>query len=182
MGRNFGKRVFGNPVTLLRKLEKGRDHAAPVVEGLVGRPAGFKVSDEPCPGQFRHGGTGKVPLQALEIALYPRQIRLGKQILFALVILDDEEIRDGFRQKLLRDWLAIVREGEFDVEQQRVRTTIQPAKNRLGVMELIVCQPRGGSADAGFALEALDFEDLALGFGLGTSREVLANALAVQPT
>ena len=120
-------------------------------------------------------------MQALEITLYPGQIWLGKQILFAFVILDGEEFRDGFRQKLLRDWLAIVGEREFDVEHQRMRTTVQPAKYRLGVMELIFCQPRGGSADAGFALEALDFEDLALGFGLWTSREVFTNAFAVQP-
>ena len=48
-------------------------------------------------------------------------------------------------------------------------------------MELIVHQPGDGSADAGFSLEALDFEDLTFDFGLGTSWKVFANAFTVQP-
>ncbi|MBP7481314.1 MAG: hypothetical protein KA788_02150, partial [Lacunisphaera sp.] len=39
-----------------------------------------------------------------------------------------------------------------------------------------------GWPDASFALEALDLEELALGFRLGTGPKVTTDALAVQPT
>ena len=48
-------------------------------------------------------------------------------------------------------------------------------------MELVVRQPRRSGTDAGLALEALDFEDLALGFRFGSGREILPNPPAVQP-
>jgi hypothetical protein len=37
-------------------------------------------------------------------------------------------------------------------------------------------------ADATFTLETLDFENLALGFGVGMGRKILAHALAIQLT
>ena len=122
----------------------------------------------PCPGQIGNGRCGEVQLQALEVAFHARQVRLGQQVLFALVILDHEEFRDGLCQEFLGYGLAIVRERKIDVEGQRVRPASQPTKDRLGFMELVIHQSSDGSADAGLTLELLDFEDLPLGFGLGT--------------
>jgi hypothetical protein len=48
-------------------------------------------------------------------------------------------------------------------------------------VELVIGQPRGGGPDAGLPLEMLDFEGLALGFRLGSGREVLPDPFAVQP-
>ena len=62
-----------------------------------------------------------------------------------------------------------------------MRASIQPAKDRLGFVELVLNEPGDGGAGAGLALQALDFQDLPLGFGLGPRGEVFANALSVQP-
>ncbi len=90
------------------RRRKSDGTAAPIVECLVSRPAAFKIPHESRPGQLGYGGGGEVLLQTFEVALHARQIRLGKQVLFALVILDDKEFRDGFRKEFLRYELAIV--------------------------------------------------------------------------
>jgi hypothetical protein len=60
-----------------------------------------------------------------------------------------------------------------------VRPAIQPPKDRLGFVKLILDQPGNGGADAALALEALDFQHLPLGFRLGTCGGVFTNALPV---
>jgi len=60
-----------------------------------------------------------------------------------------------------------------------VRPTVQPSKDRLGFMELILDQPGDGGADAGLALEALDFQHLPFGFGLGAGGDIFTDALTV---
>ena len=69
------------------------------------------------------------------------------------MIFEDEEFRDGLRQEFLRHGLAVVCQGEFDVEGQPVRPALQPAKDRLGLMVLIVLQPGDGGANTGFGLQ-----------------------------
>jgi hypothetical protein len=91
-------------------------------------------------------------------------------------------IRHGVGQLLLLLGFAVVREREIDVEGERTRLAGQPTKYRLRFLKLILRQPGGGRAGTSLSLEPLNIEDLALGFGLGAGREVLANALPVQPT
>ena len=41
-------------------------------------------------------------LLAVEVAFHPQEKRLGKQALFARVILEGDEFGDGFRENFLR--------------------------------------------------------------------------------
>ncbi len=78
--------------------------------------------------------------------------------------------------------LAIVGEGKVEVERKRARLVGEAAERGLGFVELIISQPRGGGANASLGLEALDFQSLTLGGGLGAGREILTNARTVEPT
>ena len=49
-------------------------------------------------------------------------------------------------------------------------------------MQLGIGQPGGGGANASLGLQTLDFQGLTLGGGLGAGREILADALTVEPT
>ncbi|HEX9781406.1 MAG TPA: hypothetical protein VGA56_01590 [Opitutaceae bacterium] len=92
----------------------------------------------------------------------------------------DEEFRDGFREQFLRHGLAVVRQRELDVEGQQMRPAGHAAENRLGLVQLILVQPRDGRARAGVALEPLHFLHLTLGLGFGARRKVFAEAFPVE--
>ena len=77
--------------------------------------------------------------------------------------------------------VAVVGERVVQVEAQGARAAFQSEERALGFLELVVRQPGGCGADAGLALDLREFEDLALGLGFGPGREVLADALAVEP-
>jgi hypothetical protein len=49
-------------------------------------------------------------------------------------------------------------------------------------VQLGIGQPGGGGANASLGLQALDFQGLTLGGGLGAGREILADALTIEPT
>ena len=180
-GRDFGESVVGNPFPLEAEFEEGRDNPTPIIERLVRRSARLEISEQPGRRQFGHGRTGKVFFQPVEVAFYSCQIRLGNQVLFALMVLEDEKFCDGLRQESLSYRLPVVRQRELHVEGQRPGMVGQPAEHGLRFMELILRQAGDRGPDAGFALETLDLHNLALGFGLGTSPKVFTNAFAVQP-
>ena len=100
---------------------------------------------------------------------------------FVFVFLRGDVVRDRFGQELLDRGVTVVGQGELHVERQRTRVTGQPAAHDLGFVELMFRRAGGRRPDAGFAREALDLKNLALGFGLGTGRKVFTDALAVQP-
>ena len=119
-------------------------------------------------------------MQALEVASNARQIRLGEQVLFALVILDDEEFRHGFCQELLREGRAVVGQRKLDVERERLRVACNPAKDGLGFVQLLISQSRRGGANTCVALEPLHFLNLTLCLGFRARREILAEAFPVE--
>jgi hypothetical protein len=60
-----------------------------------------------------------------------------------------------------------------------MRPTSQPAKNRLGLVQLILAQPSDRRAHAGVVLEPFHFLNLTLYLGFGAGREVFPKAFPV---
>lgn len=112
----------------------------------------LEIPEQPGGGKLGHGRAGEVLYQPLQIAFHPRQIRLGNQVLFALVFLEDEEFRDGFRQEFLCHRLAVVGQRELHIKRKRMRPTRQTAEHGLGLVELILRQPGDSSSETGFTL------------------------------
>ena len=96
-------------------------------------------------------------------------------------------LADRFEAEL-RDCLAAIKSGprHFAFYQgstafRRIRLAGQPFEDRLGLVQLVLRQPRDGGADAGRTLEAPDFEGVGFGFGLGVGGKILPDALTVEP-
>lgn len=64
---------------------------------------------------------------------------------------------------------------------KRSLLALEPLERAFGFVKLFIAEAGDCGSNAAFGLEASDFEDLALGFCFGTSGEVLADALAVEP-
>ena len=79
-----------------------------------------------------------------------------------------------------RWFINVVRQGEFDVERERLRLPCNPAKDGLGLMELLVGQTRRGGPNTRFALEPLRVLNLLLRLCFGARREILAEAFPVE--
>jgi hypothetical protein len=77
--------------------------------------------------------------------------------------------------------LSVIAEREIDVERQGAVPSGQPKEDSFRFVELNV-RKAGDRSTAAISVGLQDFEGMALGMGLGTSCEVLADALSVQPT
>ncbi len=107
---------------------------------------------------------------------------LGNLVLLALVILRGGVFLYSVGERFLAVRLAVVAERIIDVERQRAGQSGQAGENRFGLADLLSGQAGDGGADTRLALGALHFEHLTLGVRLSTSAEILADALAVEPT
>ena len=90
-----------------------------------------------------------------------------------------EILGHGLAERLLLLWAAIVRQAAIKVGEKGLRGILEAKKRRLGLMQLLVGQAGDGGPKTGVALKSLNFEQPALGFGIGSGLEISPDALAV---
>ena len=121
-------------------------------------------------------------VEAFQIPADAGELRGGELPLLVLMGLRKLVILDSGGKRLEVFRLTIVGEGVVEIERKRAGLSGDAAECGLGFVELIISQSRGGGANTGLGLEALDFQGLTLGGGLGAGREILTDARTVEPT
>jgi len=179
---DFFDRIGGDPILLEREFEEGVEDAAPVVDGLGASVAVLAMVGELVGGQLRDEHGGKPLFENAEMAADVVELGNRKKLLIVLALLGGDVSRDRIDQGLLAIWSAVVGQGKIEVERKRLGRVGEAAERSLGLVKLGIGQPRGGGANAGLGLEALDFQGLTLGGGLGAGREILTDARTIEPT
>lgn len=177
--RHLGDGILGDPAPLERILEEGREDTAPVVVRLHPGPALLQERCQGSGGQLGHGLAGEGLDKPFQLPANPRHLRGRDLVLLELVLLRGDVVGHGFVEFLLPFRLAIVREREIDVEGERAGLAFEPAKDRLGFVELCVGKTCDGRARIAFA-EPIHFLHRALGLSFGARLEVFPKALAVE--
>jgi len=161
---------------------RGSEDAAPVVDGLGASVAVLAMVGELVGGQRGDEHGGKPLFENAEMAADVVELGNRKKLLIVLALLGGDVSRDRIGQGLLAIWSAVVGQGKIEVERKRLGRVGEAAERSLGLVKLGIGQPRGGGANAGLGLYALDFQGLTLGGGLGAGREILTDARTIEPT
>ena len=180
-GSHLGHGILGDRSAMEGEFEERRDDAAPVVVGLHSRATFLQESDDGGQGKLGHGALGKVLVEAFQIPTDAGELRGGELPLLVLMGLRKLVILDRGRKRLEVFRLTVIGEGVVEIERKRAGLSGDAAECGLGFVELIISQPRGGGANAGLGLEALDFQGLTLGGALGADREILTDARTIEP-
>ena len=91
------------------------------------RPAGRPASELRPKASFRQPG---------HFAVQQHEIGFGDQVLFEIVLLGRDEIGGGIDERFFVLRLTVVRQGEFDVERQRMGLIADSPKSDLGIADL----------------------------------------------
>jgi hypothetical protein len=173
------KQITGEPPALERVFEESGKDAATIVVRLHPGPVFLQEPGHGCRGEFRDGLAGERRQQPFQVFANPVHLGRRKLILGEFMFLGRDVFRHGLSQRLLLFRLAVVGEGEVEVERQRTRQAREPAKDRFGLVKLILSQPGDGRARAGVTLEPIHFLNLTFCFRFRAGLEILAEALTV---
>ena len=179
---HFFERVGGKPVLEKGELEKGEQDAPAVVESLGAGVAALAMDGETLAGKLGEGLVRKMLFQRLQLKPDVLELAGGEQSARVLLALGSEVGSGRVTDADLALRGAVVGEGVFEIERERLGRADEAAERSLGLAELIVGQKCRSAADVAGGLRGLCFKGGHFGTGLFAGFEVLTEAEAVEPT